>query len=260
MKVAILIEYPIGITTKQVLGLVEGVEFVDNPVDAEIVVADDARKLVEYYCEQKEFIIFPSQYRNQEAKNVHEFRVDQVAEILSFFATIAQKQVSYVLTNHDEVILNRHIANNGAMKILVIDDTLKHQKSALLQLTDYDLTVANGYDEAVKLLREESFDAVLTDMEMPISMNKTLSTCVLGKLVPYGLLIEKEAVLCNVKHVAIVTDLSHHLDPFACAFDHLSQHSFIVGNSTVKYMHAPMIDCEGEYVKDWATALSNLLS
>ncbi|MDP1619825.1 MAG: hypothetical protein Q8M12_02405, partial [bacterium] len=130
-----------------------------------------------------------------------------------------------------------------------------HQKSALVLLDEYDLTIATGYDEAMRLLASEKFDVVLTDMEMPMAVGGALATYILGKKIPYGLLIATEAARVGVKQVGVVTDLGHHDDPFSAAFDHFSRYDYEINGAIVKYMHAPMITMDGESAKDWSEAL-----
>jgi CheY-like chemotaxis protein len=182
----------------------------------------------------------------------------EAIEIMTMPALRAQKPLAELPTR--PLILTaseRRINNPGAKSVLVIDDTPSHQKSALVLLAECDLTVATDYDEAMDLLKTNKYDAVLTDMEMPASTK--LSWYQLGKMVPYGLLIATEAARVGTKHVAVVTNLNHHTDPFAAAFDHFSHHDYVVNGSVVKYMHAPMTQIDGKSVKDWKRALEDLL-
>jgi len=265
MKIAILINDPMRAALKQTICLFdenEGkgkFEFVENAYEAHIIIAENAKDLIPFYCKEREFIIFSNSLRNdQEAKNVHEYGISQAIDVMTFPAIHAQKDLPEVLPGPAKVLSNRRIKNEEAKHVLVIDDTFKHQCSAIELLSEFDLTIATGYDEAMELLGKENFDVVLTDMEMPMSSRGAIATHVLGKLIPYGLLIEKEASLRGIKQIAVVTDLNHHTDPFACAFDYFSQYDFEINGSHVKYMHAPMIKIGEEYVKDWRKALNCL--
>lgn len=253
-----MIKDPVGQTLKKTISLFGEVEFVDDPYLAHIVIAEDAKKLIPYYCLEREFIIMPMIGRprgDQEAKNVHEYGVLDALQIMTFPAMRGEKGLSDTLPGPAKVVAKR-IENVGAKRVLVVDDTVKHQKSALVLLDDYDLTIATGYDEAMGLLASDKFDVVLTDMEMPMSMR--LSTHILGKMIPYGLLIANEAARVGVKQVAVVTDLGHHTDPFSASFDHFSRYVYEINGATVKYMHAPMVSMNGESVKDWLEALKRL--
>lgn len=258
MKICILIPESIGQALKQTIGLFGDFDFVNNPYEAHVVIADSERVLAPYYCKEREFIIFSdSPLNDQEAKNVHEFGIGQALETMTLPAILAQKGLPESLPNGGEVF-ERRIENTGELRILVVDDTPKHQHSAVVLLPKYDLTVATSYDEAMEFLKTERYDIVLTDMEMPMSMK--LSSHILGKLIPYGLLIEKEAVIRGVKRVGVVTNLNHHTDPFAAAFDHFSSHVYTENSTVVKYMHAPMTNIGEAYAKDWKTALDKLMS
>ncbi len=257
MKISILIANPIKAALKATISLFCEAEFVEDAFEANIVIAGSAKDLIPFYCKEREFVIFSEIIKNdQEAKNVHEFKIEQSLDVM-IFPAICKEKIEVVPGKPEEI--EHRIENKDAKKILVVDDNIGHQKSALALLSAYDLTVATGYDEAMQFLASEKFDVVLTDMEMPMSTKGALGKYVLGKLVPYGLLIEKEASLRGVKHIAVVTNLNHHLDPFAAAFDYFSKYEYIVNESVVKYMHAPMTTINGEYVKDWNMALSNLI-
>lgn len=157
-----------------------------------------------------------------------------------------------------------------ALRILVIEDTPKHIASAKSGLAGHKLTVATGYEEAMKILGESMidmqtckntmFDVVLTDLQMPMS-SKTLGPDAfkLGQLVPYGIMLMIEASHRGVKHVAVVTDLNHHADWLSAAFDHF-RYPINIDGAKVMMMHAPMKkDGADEWVKDWAVALNVLM-
>ncbi|MDP1833323.1 MAG: hypothetical protein Q8L11_00110 [Candidatus Moranbacteria bacterium] len=256
MKVAIMINGPVGQALKQTIGLFGEVEFVEDPYLANVVIAEDAKTLIPYYCMEREFIIMPKgrPRGDQEAKNVHEYGILDAIQIMTFPAMQAKQKLPETLPGPPEVVAKR-IESLGAKRVLVVDDTVKHQKSALVLLDEYDLTIATGYDEAMRLLASEKFDVVLTDMEMPMAVGGALATYILGKKIPYGLLIATEAARVGVKQVGVVTDLGHHDDPFSAAFDHFSRYDYEINGAIVKYMHAPMITMDGESAKDWSEAL-----
>jgi len=143
-----------------------------------------------------------------------------------------------------------------APRILVIEDTPKHQASARAGLAGHKLTIATGYEEAMKILANEKFDIVLTDLLMPMS-SQTLGPDAfkLGELVPYGLLLKDEAAHQGATHVAVVTDLNHHTHWVAAAFDHF-RYLVRIDGAKVLMMHAPM---NADGTKDWAQALADLM-
>ena len=144
-----------------------------------------------------------------------------------------------------------------AMLVLVIDDTPKNIMSAEKAFAGHHLVTATDYDEAMKILGSEKFDVVLTDLHLPMS-SQTLGgeAFKLGELVPYGLLLMIEAARQGANAVAVVTDLSHHADPFSAAFDHFSQHPVKIDGARVMMLHAPLHE-DGS--KDWAKALDMLM-
>jgi hypothetical protein len=147
MKVAIMIAGPVGQALKQTISLFGEVEFVEDPYLAHVVIAENAMKLIPYYCPEREFIIMSMIGRprgDQEAKNVHEYGVLDALQIMTFPAMRAEKGLSDTLPSPAEVVTKR-IENAGAKRVLVVDDTVKHQKSALTLLPDCDLTIATGY-------------------------------------------------------------------------------------------------------------------
>lgn len=143
----------------------------------------------------------------------------------------------------------------NAQHILVIDDTPTNIASAMLGLASHYLTTVTGYQDAMDVLGREKFDVVLTDLHLPMSSRTMGDKFKLGELVPYGILLMVEAARQGTKHVAVVTDLSHHDDPFSAAFDHYSRFPVKIEGATVVMMHAPMKDG----AKDWETALDRLM-
>lgn len=143
----------------------------------------------------------------------------------------------------------------NALHVLVIDDTPANIASAKSSLAGHYLTTVNGYQDAMDVLGREKFDVVLTDLHLPMSSRTMGDKFRLGELVPYGILLMVEAARQGAKHVAVVTDLSHHDDPFSAAFDHFSRFPVKIDGAKVVMMHAPMKDS----VKDWKMALSQLM-
>jgi CheY-like chemotaxis protein len=259
VKVAILIKTVVGLALEKVIGVCGEIEFIENPNEANLIVAQKASEIVNIFCAEKEFILFidPREQQSQTAANVHVFNTLQVAELMNLVVTLAAKEFAA-----SAVRSNRRIVNSGAQRVLVIDDTLRHQESAMQTLSSCDLTVAEGYDEALRLLSSNQYDVVLTDLEMPAGTEGALAQHTLGATYPLGLLIANEAARCGAKAVAVVTDLNHHADPFSAAFDHFSRQTFQINGAKVCYMHAPMmkIDDNTEYAKNWKEALDRLLS
>lgn len=143
-----------------------------------------------------------------------------------------------------------------ALRILVIEDTPRHQASARVDLAGHRLTVATGYEEAMQILAREKFDYVFTDLMMPMSsLMLGTEAFKLGELVPYGIMLMIEAAHRGASYVAVVTDLNHHANWLSAAFDHF-RYPVEIDGAVVMMMHAPMRkNAEGEDVKNWGNVL-----
>src|SRR3989344_8247542 len=120
------------------------------------------------------------------------------------------------------------------MKILVIEDSPKHQASALETLAGHDVTIAKSYDDAMALMNKRTgwkegykliplpFEVVLTDMNLPMSKDKLADGVFKSsEEVPYGFVLSLMAALRGAKFVAMVTDANHHYGAMSAATDHL---------------------------------------
>lgn len=130
------------------------------------------------------------------------------------------------------------------MKILVIDDSEKNQKSAEETLIGHELTIAKSFGEAMKALSDSTFDAVLTDMMMPMDRHKAIGDDRLFKpeeQVAYGFVIALKAVSCGAKFVAMATDLNHHNDALSASLDEIPYEPFSINGAKVRFYHSPML-------------------
>jgi CheY-like chemotaxis protein len=98
------------------------------------------------------------------------------------------------------------------MKIMIFDDSTRHQDMAKRQLTGHTLTIFGDYEKALKALErgEEKFDVVLTDLMAP-TFPHDLSRA--QEEMPVGLAIALLALAKGVENVAIVSDGNHHDHP-----------------------------------------------
>lgn len=186
------------------------------------------------------------------------------------------------------------------LRILLVEDKNENIGAAMVMLADHELTLAKGYDEAHKLLEvipssmEAPFDVVLTDVMFPKGGNDCMNEE--GKALvrrqgdmPYGPVVALRALSVGVKRVGILTQGSHHSDPFVFAFDNLK--GFQAGEVRVvcsnlleilvdakSYQEVPQFEYSDETratweeeirrcqageligVKDWATLLEQLMS
>jgi len=162
------------------------------------------------------------------------------------------------------------------MKVLVIDDTPKHQHSAIETLTSHDVTVAKSYNEAIDLLiPKNNFEAVLTDLMMPMS-ERTIcdEEYYCAEEIAYGFVLALRAAAADAKYIAVVTDKNHHMDALSAALDRIGGFDkdgkekwncnwayhlnpiFTINNAKAFFVHAPLI--EDTRAKNWGEILKNL--
>lgn len=157
------------------------------------------------------------------------------------------------------------------MKILIIEDTPKHQESARKQFRDENLELAQHYQEgltAILASKEQLYDAVLTDLLMPKGGFETMGPDGMKyvfDLLPYGFPLVLLAAKYGAKYVGLVTDVNHHDHPLSAAIDPISsaywreedaaESLYKVNKSTVGIFHAPFLQ-DGS--KDWKKVLEVL--
>ncbi len=146
------------------------------------------------------------------------------------------------------------------MKILVVDDKQPHRDSATELLgTDHDLTVVRTYGEASKLLQEDGFDVLLTDLFMPAESTTLAPDAfnLVGHEIPIGLILVLLAAQRDLPYIALATDTNHHRHPMSAALDlicpaywpqqdqglreHQNNGLFWIRNSQVLIAHAPFL-------------------
>jgi CheY-like chemotaxis protein len=254
---------PLPKSIKKVLSTLVGegqVTFVEKMSEADLVIFTEVHDIEREYNKEKSYAfleVSPSHNKPTLPENCATLQpTELLLGLIQMIQDISKKLmlIAEVLLVSDEVGTTEVLPN--AKRILVIEDTPKHQVSAKAGLAGHKLTVVTGYEEAMEILGKEKFDVVLTDLQMPMS-SRTLGPDAfkLGQLVPYGLLLRDEAAHQGAKYVAVVTDLNHHADWVSAAFDHFSYPMQIEG-ARVMMMHAPM-NPDGS--KDWATALNKLM-
>lgn len=247
-------ESPLGKVIKQILG--EPVRFVDTQEEADLILFTEVRQVEKGFDKKKVYTYFKLNPGSQPEfpENV---RVLTDASLPVICNMIAEVSKTLAPTPTSQAVVVEEPAAEllpDAKRILVIDDTAKHIASAKKGLAGHRLTTATGYQEAMELLGKEKFDVVLTDLHLPMSSQTMGDKFKLGELVPYGILLMIEAARQGAKQVAVVTDLSHHDDPFSAAFDHYSQFPISIEGATVRMLHA-RVNEEG---KDWAEALARI--
>lgn len=137
-----------------------------------------------------------------------------------------------------------------ALKILVIDDDPGNIRSAKELLAEHQLMVAESCEEALAVLKDNTFDVVLSDLRLPMGPRKI-------ELFSYGIILMIEAAKRGTKRIVVYTDVEHHPDKLGIA---------LVG----QYQQGTPINIEGAAVKilasrsvygnkDWSHALSEAL-
>jgi len=251
---------PIQTAIRQVLPVVGNsaiISYVDEIRDADLIVFADMRSVEKHYDKTKTYAylrIHPGRNDPYLPENCTGIDPDKI--VLSLIDMIGKVKQKLELGHVEKVSVAAPTKapvcyKPDALRILVIDDILENIASAMAGLGCHRLTTATGYREAMDILSREKFDVVLTDLHLPMSSETMGDKFRLGELVPYGILLMIEAARQGAKKVAVVTDLSHHDDPFSAAFDHYSRYPVTIEGARVTMMHAPMKDG----AKDWATAL-----
>lgn len=127
-----------------------------------------------------------------------------------------------------------------------------------------------GQDKAIReALKPIPFDAVLTDMNLPVS-NRSMEVahrhCRAGEFFDYGFVLALRATYLGAKYVAMVTS-NHHDSAMGAALDHLKVNDpcgvpcfFTINGARVVFVNGVGIERDGEVEgKDWGYVL-NLLT
>lgn len=146
------------------------------------------------------------------------------------------------------------------MKILLVDDSPKHRKAGVLDLTalGHEVIAMSDYTEARRVVESGGFDVALLDLLMPAEAT-TLGgegMAFFGQPFPVGFPLAISMALQGVKHVAVATDTNHHHHPASAAMDWFRTGPFQIHESHVLFTHAPL---RSDGAKDWAKILSVLI-
>ncbi len=115
------------------------------------------------------------------------------------------------------------------MRILVIDDIQNNLVSAILTLDGHELVTEGDAEKAHSLIRNEKWDAVLTDLWMPTPQGQSafgvgldpsrMQDDSIKDTMPIGLVFALMAVTRGVKYVGVLTETNHHTDRLTAALD-----------------------------------------
>lgn len=115
------------------------------------------------------------------------------------------------------------------MRILVIDDTQANLASAIVTLHGHELVTEGDAEKAHSLIRNERWDAILTDLWMPTPQGMSafgvgldpsgMQDDAIKDMMPIGLVFALMAVTRGVKYVGVLTETNHHRDRLTAALD-----------------------------------------
>jgi len=148
------------------------------------------------------------------------------------------------------------------MRILLVDDNLKHRRAGIrqLEMLDHKVIALYDYGEARQRAKTEKFDVALIDLLMPAEPT-TLGTEArrefVGHEIAIGFPLVLELTRLGIPRVAVATDTNHHNHPMSAVVDWFHSAVLAVNGAKVLIMHAPL--CE-DGTKDWCKILSGLMS
>ncbi len=148
------------------------------------------------------------------------------------------------------------------MKILLVDDSKRHCQAGLADLMalGHEVIVLRDYSDVAMVVRQESFDVALIDLLMPAEA-MTLGgegMSHLGESFAVGYPLAVYLATQGIR-VAVATDTNHHHHPASAMMDWLASKEVNINGRRVCFMHAPMKQIDGVWVKDWSAVLDRLL-
>jgi hypothetical protein len=200
--------------------------------EADLIIVDTKETLQKMYDANKHFVVLSIREETNLPANARWIPIlDSLVPMLEYV-----KEVEKIIgqTEKRPVLENSSVAaktgfeyapgeiTDETRKVLVVDDKPENLQSALELLNKkHFITLASGFDEGLKLVREGSFDVVLSDCQMlPETENSSLSIegIVIGQTVHNGIFLIFHATMHGAR-VAIVTDANHHRDWVSALFD-----------------------------------------
>ncbi len=136
-------------------------------------------------------------------------------------------------------------------RVLILDNDPKNLEKAAAMLKGHSIVMTKSLESAVGYCAPDKFDAVLTDMQMPLDRHfGALSPDAINPAleVPYGFAMVFEATRRGIP-VAVVTDGNHHQDWVSAMFDRIT-------SATVNGQKVLFLNSIG---KRWDKALKRLL-
>lgn len=243
-------------TYRKTLGMF-GFVIVDDAKSADVVITNDLRTIYQIYRAHQTYVLIPSGPLSSEITKENIIVMDypfSLLELANLIGRIGNKLVAASVSVVETVVT----VKPGAPWVLVVDDMIENREAAKQQLGEtYNLTVVDGFDEARVAFQARKFDFALLDLHLPVSTEGALAETViasnLGEGIPYGMFLLFSACETGAD-AAVVTDLSHHSDPFSAAFDYYDGKTYIINSKKGMFQHATKIG----NVKNWKQALERL--
>ncbi|HOH67594.1 MAG TPA: hypothetical protein PK896_03855 [bacterium] len=255
---------PVNVALQTVLTvLLAEAEVVADFQEADLIIIDKVKKLAEKYREDKQYVLLdygqPAEISLPDLPNFVKVDIsDCLVELLQISSRIKLEKETEVAISVVESAVSAE--KPGLPWILVVDDKPENQQAAKNQLGNFNLVVAEGFDQARLALRERQFAYALLDLHLPVATGGALGEAGIAKHIgldiPYGLFLLLEACQHGA-HAAVVTDLNHHQDPFSAAFDYYANEAMIINGKKALLLHAQLTTGG---VKDWCWALDRLMN
>ena len=147
------------------------------------------------------------------------------------------------------------------MRILLLDDNLRHRRAGMRQLEalGHEVVAFCDYGEAREQAKTEKFDVALIDLLMPAeptTLGDRARKEFVGREIAIGFPLVLELSRLGIKRIAVATDMNHHNHPMSAVVDWFHSVKLMVNGAEVSIMHAPMRDD----AKDWGEVLWNLMA
>jgi CheY-like chemotaxis protein len=146
------------------------------------------------------------------------------------------------------------------MRILLVDDSLRHRRSGMRRLAEagHEVVALCDYTEARERARTETFDAALIDLLMPaepMTLGEEARREFVGREIGIGFPLALELSRLGIPRVAMATDTNHHNHPMSAVVDWFHSSAMTVNGAKVIIRHAPMFE---DGAKDWVRLLAEL--
>ena len=147
------------------------------------------------------------------------------------------------------------------MRILLLDDNLRHRRAGARQLEalGHEVVALCDYGEARERAKTEPFDVALIDLLMPAEptmLGEEARKEFVGREIAIGFPLVLELSRLGIGKIAVATDTNHHNHPMSAVVDWFRGAALSVDGAKVAIMHAPMRD---DGAKDWGKILAQII-